>query len=366
MNNSSLNNLTWRINNLLIISIAILLSLGAIAVDSASMLPYLRFGRGEFSFFFKHLIAVLIGIFVGGAILFQRDKFYRRGEFILLLNILTLSLLGLVFHFPARNGAHRWIELFGFTFQPSELAKFSLILTLAYFLGREGRTQKDEKMAIGYSLLIMVFVIVEPDFGTAFFLAVITTVMLFISGVDMKKIARVGLIAGAIVFIFILLPTGKHFRKRASDYLHDPRAIHQRNQALIALGSGGITGRSPGESLQKFLYLPEAHSDFIFSILGEELGVWATVLVVLSFMGIGFSGLRIARSARDRKSALIAYGISSAIVIQAFLNISVNVGILPPKGIPLPFMSYGGSSMVMSLVMVGVLMHIWVWRRDET
>ena len=366
MDNRTLDNLTWRINNLLLISVIVLLFFGAIAVDSASMLPYLRFGRSEFSFFFKHLISILIGVFVGGLILLQRHKFYITNGFIYSINVLTFVLLALVYKYPARNGAHRWVEFHGFTFQPSELAKLSLIITLACILGRNDRNHKDERTAIIYSIVLIGLVVAEPDFGTAFFITVVTGVMFFLSGMKMGKIAKTALIIAIISGIFIALPTGRHFRKRASEFLHDKNAIHQRNQALIALGSGGITGRSPGDSLQKFLYLPEAHSDFVFSILGEELGVWATILVILGFLGIAFSGKKIGDSARDTRSRLIAYGLSSAITIQAFMNVSVNVGLLPPKGIPLPFMSYGGSSMLISLIMISVLMHIWVWRRYET
>ena len=366
MNNRTLDNITWRVNNLLFVSVVVLLFFGAIAVDSASMLPYLRFGRGEFSFFFKHLISILLGLFTGGLVLVQKYKFYIKGVFIHILNILTFLLLILVYKFPARNGAHRWVEFHGYTFQPSELAKLTLILTLAYILGREGKNYKDEREAIIYSIVMIGLVVAEPDFGTAFFMSILAVLIFYIAGMKMGKIAKASAVIAIIAAIFIMLPTGRHFRARASAFLNDKNAIHQRNQALIALGSGGITGRSPGESLQKFLYLPEAHSDFVFSILGEELGVWATILVVLGFIGIAFSGKKIGDSARDKRSKLIAYGIASGIIIQAFINISVNVGIFPPKGIPLPFMSYGGSSMLISLLMVSILMHIWVWRRDET
>ena len=356
----------WKMEKFLLFSVIILILLGTIAVDSASMLPYLRFRGGGFRFFFKHLLSIFAGLFLATSVLLTRKKFYRENSFVVSLSILTFILLSLVFFFPARNNVHRWVNFLSISFQPSELAKLTLILGLSLILGRAGTTKKEENEAIIYSLAITILIAAETDFGTALFIALISGIIFYISGMRLKKILGISLIFAAGILITALLPQASYLRNRFFSFMKDPRAIYQRKQALIALGSGGITGRSPGESLQKFLYLPEAHSDFIFSILGEEMGLIATLTVLLGFLAIAYSGFKIARRARDSKSKLIAYGISSALSIQALMNISINIGIFLSKGIPLPFISFGGSSMVISILMASILMHIWIRRRDET
>ncbi len=359
------NRYLWKIHKPLVGSVIALLLLGALTVDSASMLLYLRFPSVKYLFFVKHVFFILLGATLGYLLLSIRTRFYLKGWFVVLSNLAILPLLFLVFIFPARNGAHRWVQIAGFTIQPSEFAKIVVMLTLAFLLS-PGRSRRNETIAFFYLGAVFLLVALEPDVGTALFLLAVGIFMMLLARVRFKKLlgwAAVLLVLG----LSLILITGRagHVKKRLSSFFSGQKKLStQEGQALVALGSGGLTGSSPGESLEKFFYLPEAHSDYIFSILGEEWGFVGTSAVVFLFLLFLFSGFHIASSVNQPGASLLAYGITISVVLQALVNITVNVGLFPSKGLPLPFMSYGGSAMLSSLLQAGILTHIWMWRRE--
>jgi cell division protein FtsW len=277
----------------------------------------------------------------------------------------TVVLLLAVFLFPRINGAHRWIKLpGGFSLQPSELSKLALAIFLARFLERRaGEEQSLWKTFAPCVLLTGLFVVLvsaEPDLGTAMMLGVTSVVMLYAAGARLLYLGVLG-VAGivGIVFMIVLFP----WRLGRVTAFLDPWADAQGTgfqvvQSLIAVGSGGMEGLGFAQGRQKMLFLPFAHSDFIFAVVGEELGLLGALTLVSVFGLFLWRGVRAARRAPDRFGMLLGLGIVVGIVAQALFNISVVLSLVPTKGIPLPFVSYGGSSMLFTLVSVGVLLNI--------
>jgi cell division protein FtsW len=277
----------------------------------------------------------------------------------------TVVLLLAVFLFPRINGAHRWIRLpGGFSLQPSELSKLALVIFLARFLerraGEEHALWKTFVPCVLLTALFVMLVAAEPDLGTAMMLGVISVVMLFAAGARLLYLGVLGA-AGlvGIVFMIVLFP----WRLGRVTAFLDPWADAQGTgfqvvQSLIAVGSGGTEGLGFAQGRQKMLFLPFAHSDFIFAVVGEELGLLGALTLVAIFGLFLWRGVRVARRAPDRFGMLLGLGIVVGIVAQALFNISVVLSLVPTKGIPLPFISYGGSSMLFTLVSVGVLLNI--------
>jgi cell division protein FtsW len=278
---------------------------------------------------------------------------------------LLLLLLVLVPHIGRKiNGARRWFDFHGVRFQPSELGKIALIIMLAWYGDRYQRQMQTWKRGILFPgaliALTLGLVFVEPDRGTTILLAAVSGMMLLIAGVRLKC---------------IVLPVLLGVAGLAVSLLHDPMRLrrifgwwdmeqhkdgvgYQAYQAMIALGSGGWTGLGLGNGRQKLGFVPEDHTDFIFSIIGEELGLIATLLVVLAFVVIAICGIYIALRARDPFGSLLAAGVTFLISLQAAINIGVVTSALPNKGLPLPFISYGGSNLLAMLACVGLLFSI--------
>jgi cell division protein FtsW len=279
------------------------------------------------------------------------------------LLICTLGLFS-VFAFSSVNGAHRWIKLPGVSLQPSEVTKLSLIIFLAYFLekraGEEGdflRTFLPCGIVTGW---LAALVVIEPDLGTALMLALIFTVVIYTAGARVLHLAMAA--APALVVAAGLLIFVPWRLKRLITFL-DPWADQrgagfQVVQSLIAVGSGGTNGLGFAQGKQKMLFLPFAHSDFIFAVVGEELGLVGALAVVAVFALFLWRGIRTALLAPDRFGMLLSIGIVTSIVAQALFNISVVLSLVPTKGIPLPFISYGGSSLVPTLAAVGILLNV--------
>ena len=268
------------------------------------------------------------------------------------------------------NGASRWLTYHRkISFQPSEFAKLALIIVLAHYIDHYGRQMRVMfKPAVVKGILqpgaiiggILVLVFLEPDYGTTLLLATVSFLMLFIAGTRMRLLLPVMMI-GALA-IGYSVAHNQNRSKRIDAFLHPERHLDgkafQQDQAKIALGSGGLFGVGLGDGRQKFGYVPENHTDFILSIVGEELGLVATMGVVLAFLGIALSGVFIAMHASDRFGMMLAIGITFLISLQAFINIGVVTEVLPNKGLPLPFVSYGGSSLLMMLTSIGVLFSV--------
>jgi cell division protein FtsW len=337
---------------------------GVVMVYSASAVIAQKENGNQFYYVLKQGAWVAIGFVVMLlAMQFNYQQLKNRRIVYALLLICTLGLLA-VFGFSSSNGAHRWIKLPGLSLQPSEISKLSLIIFLAYFLekraGEEGdfwRTFIPCGVVTGW---LAVLVVIEPDFGTAMMLALIFTVVIFTAGARLLHLGMAAapalLVAGALL---IFVPWRL---KRLITFL-DPWADPQGSgfqvvQSLIAIGSGGTNGLGFAQGKQKMLFLPFAHSDFIFAVVGEELGLVGALAVVLVFALFLWRGVRTALLAPDRFGMLLSLGIVTSIVAQALFNMSVVLSLVPTKGIPLPFISYGGSSLVPTLAAVGILLNV--------
>ena len=277
---------------------------------------------------------------------------------------LATLLLILVLFLPTVNETHRWIRLGGLSFQPAELAKLAVILFLAYHLERKSDRINEFVPTLFPALMLLgwfaFLIFIQPDLGSAAALCLIGFVLLFVAGVRMRYFAALGLLAIPVLYQAVM---GAAYRRdRIEAFLNpwsDARGSgYQIIQSLIAVGTGGLTGVGLMEGRQKLFYLPYPYSDFIFAVIGEELGLIGAAAVVAGFVLFLWRGVRAAWKAPDAFSRYLAAGLTLEIVLQAFINISVVIGLLPTKGIPLPFISAGGSSLVMTLLSVGLVLNI--------
>lgn len=279
----------------------------------------------------------------------------------------TLILAALVFvpHIGMKlNGARRWIHVPGATLQPSEIVKLGLIIMLAWYVDRSQRKMNTFKRGIIFPGAIigatLVLIFIEPDRGTTILLACVTGTMLFLAGSKIWHLILVGLM-GVVALAYSIMHDGMR-SGRINAWLHPDAHANgialQATQAKIAIGSGGLFGLGLGDGRQKNGFLPEIHSDFIFANIGEELGLVATALVVIAFLLIGISGIYIALNARDKFGSQLAVGVTSLICFQAIINIAVVTDLFPNKGIALPFISAGGSSLLAMLMGVGILFSV--------
>lgn len=350
----------------LFFSILTLLGIGLIMIASAGVV----YGRVRFGDDYYFLKQQLLGLGVGLLLLFILQQIHYRvwQRFVVPIFIVALILLILVF-IPGFGttvyGATRWIELGPVSFQPSEVMKFAIILYLAAWLSSKGRAKTSdffEGLVPFLALLSVVgfLIIKQPDTGTLGLIFLVSIAMFFVSGANILHMLF--LFGGGLTFLFILIKMAPYRMQRFLVFVnpdHDPLGFgYQMTQALLAIGSGGLFGAGLGQSRQKFNYLPEPVTDSIFAVLGEEFGLVGTVLVVSLFLFVAYRGLRIAASAPDDFGRLLATGIVSWIVFQAFINIAAISGLIPLTGIPLPFISYGGTSLAVLLAAVGILLNI--------
>jgi cell division protein FtsW len=337
---------------------------GVVMVYSASAVIAQKENGNQFYYVIKQGAWVAIGFVVMLlAMQFNYQQLKSRRVVYGLLIVSTITLFA-VFGFSSVNGAHRWLKFRWVSVQPSELSKLALPIFLAYFLekraGDEGdfwRTFLPCGLVAGW---LAALVVIEPDFGTALMLIVIFTVVIFAAGARLKHLALAA--APALLVAIGLLIFVPWRLKRLVTFLNpwadQQGAGFQVVQSLIAVGSGGSNGLGFAQGKQKMLFLPFAHSDFIFAVISEELGLVGALAVVLVFALFLWRGVRTALLAPDRFGLLLSLGIVTSIVAQALFNISVVLSLVPTKGIPLPFISYGGSSLVPTLAAVGVLLNI--------
>jgi cell division protein FtsW len=337
---------------------------GVVMVYSASAVLAAKENSNQFYYVVKQGIWVFIGFVVMLAMMQFNYQQLKDRRIVYGLLLITIVALLAVFGFSSTNGAHRWIKLPGVSLQPSEASKLTLIIFLAYFLekraGEEGdfwRTFVPCGVVTGF---LAALIVIEPDFGTAMMLALIFIVVIYTAGARVKHLALAA--APALVLAIGLLVFVPWRLKRLITFLDpwaDPQgAGFQVVQSLIAIGSGGIDGLGFAQGKQKMLFLPFAHSDFIFAVVGEELGLMGALAVVAVFALFLWRGVRTALLAPDRFGMLLSMGIVTCIVAQALFNISVVLSLVPTKGIPLPFISYGGSSLVPTLAAVGILLNV--------
>jgi cell division protein FtsW len=337
---------------------------GLVMVYSASAITAEKENGTQFYYVLKQGMWTGIGLVVM-FITMQLDYSWLRNRRIVYALLLVTGLMLLaVLGFSPINGARRWIKLSKFSIQPSEISKLTLTIFLAYFLelraGDEGSFRKTFLPCAIVTGALALLVVAEPDLGTALMLAVIFVVMIFTAGARILHLAMAA--APALVGLAGLLFFVPWRIRRLTAFLHpwaDPQgSSYQVVQSLIAVGSGGVHGLGFAQGKQKLFFLPFAHSDFIFAVVGEELGLAGALGVVLLFGLFLWRGIRTALRAPDRFGMLLSLGLVTGIVAQALFNISVVLAMVPTKGIPLPFISYGGSSMVPTLAAVGILLNI--------
>ncbi len=349
----------------------ILITIGLIMVYSASGILSSEKYEHSFHFFLNQLMAAGVGLCLIFLIVPIRKAFFQNPLFVYSLLFFCLTLLTLCLLMPTLAKTNRWIQFFGLRFQPSELAKLSLILFIAhYFNRRKEKLQEFQSLLLPLSIIFLFIVLImkEPDYGTAILVFLICTIMLFIAGMKLKYFFYLGLPAFAL-FVFSLFQA-RYRLDRVMAFLSpasDPQGVgFQAIQSRLAVGSGGLFGVSVGESTQKLYFLPCAHTDYIYAILGEELGLIGTLAILFLFLIFLWRGLLISRRAPDFQSQLIAAGITLAIFTQALLNISIVLGLGPPTGITLPLISYGRSSLLCTMFSIGILLNISQRKRNVT
>ena len=342
----------------------ILVFLGLVMVFSASaVMAKERYGSGYF--FLLRQVGWAAGGIVAMIVAMKID--YRRykhpGVVFSLLGVTTLMLISVFFLDRAHN-THRWIHFSGFSFQPSEVAKVAVILFLAFFLENRINSMNDVRNtllpAVLPTVMFLGLIVLQPDLGTAIACAAITACILFVAGLDLRYLGY-GFAASLVPLYFLVARVAWRWG-RITAFLNpysDPqgKGFHII-QSLIAVSTGGVTGLGFMEGKQKLFYLPEPHTDFIFAVTAEELGLLGSLVVLLLFGIFLWRGVRTAVRTQDVFGRLLAVGITSMVVVQAFINMSVVLGLMPTKGIPLPFVSYGGSSLFVTLACVGVLLNI--------
>lgn len=345
-------------------STLLLVVIGVLMVFSASaVMAGEKFGS-PYHFFLRQLGWALAGLAAMAGIMNVDYRRWKHPAIVFTFLGVTTLLLVAVFFLDRSHNTHRWIKLGIMSFQPSELAKPALILFLAYFLENRTKSIDDWRHtllpAVVPAALFSVLIVKEPDLGTAVVCLGITAAILYTAGMRLRYFAYSLIpIVPALCYLLLFVPWRL---ARVVVFLHpdrDPQGIgFHINQSLIAVGTGGLTGLGLMEGKQKLFYLPEPHTDFIYAVTAEELGLIGALAVVVLFLIFALRGLRTALRCHDLFARLLASGITTMVIVQAFFNVSVVLALLPTKGIPLPFISYGGSSLFVMLASVGVLLNI--------
>lgn len=342
----------------------LLVFIGLVMVFSASaVMAKERYGSAYF-FLVRQVVWAVVGILVMIVAMNVNYKRYKHPAIVFSLLGLTSLLLISVFLLDRSHNTHRWIHVAGFSFQPSEMAKPAIILFLAYFLETRTQSMSDWRNTLLPAIVPTIFflglVVLEPDLGTAIACAAITVSIFYVAGLNMRYLGSA--VAASLVPLYFLIFHVAYRRNRILAFL-DPYSDPQGRgfhiiQSLIAVSTGGIAGVGLMEGKQKLFYLPEPHTDFIFAVTAEELGLLGALVIVTLFSVFLWRGIRTALQTQDMFGRFLAIGITSMVVLQAFINISVVLGMMPTKGIPLPFISYGGSSLFITLACVGVLLNV--------
>jgi cell division protein FtsW len=351
-------------DHVLFIATILLVALSVVMVYSASAPVALqRYGQASF-FVVRQVMWAALGLPMLWFLMKMDYRTYREPVFIwCCLGVATLALVAVLFSAPVNN-ARRWFGMAGIGVQPSEFAKLAAIIFIAAILER--RMHRIDEVT--YSLLpigivvttLVGLVLLEPDFGTSMSLILIAAAMVFAAGLNYRYI--VGALLAALPTVYIILMGASYRRRRLLAFLNpwdDPLGDgFQIIQSLIAVGTGGVWGRGLMNGVQKLFYLPEPHTDFIYSVISEELGLVGATAVILCFSIITWRGMRAALRAPDSFGAFLAVGLTTMIAVQALVNISVVLGLMPTKGMPLPFVSAGGSSLLVNLMGMGILLNV--------
>lgn len=380
----------------MLIAAAILIAIGAMNVYNATYYMNMAAGDGPYTHFLKHVGVLVLSLAIGGLVAWLPKGFIRGGAVMWVGFTLVLLLLVVVAGHRA-NGATRWIMLAGFSLQPSEVAKVTGLIWAASFLSK--RIQKGEKITlikrflrpffhvfdrkkkentfcsmIAYfwplygPLAMALFVLIQPDMGTAGMILLFPVLLYVVAGLPIFEIF---LGVGVAVFTFVLLVIAAPYRMDRVVVLWDPFSYaanrgYQTVQSLIAVGSGGLFGQSVGEGMSKFLYLPEQYTDFAYAVFSQEFGFIGSVFVLILYLVFLLAGFSAARKLKETYAALLVYGLTMLISVQGIVNIAMVIGCFPVTGIPLPFISYGGSSLLMNIISVALIYGTTVQSLRET
>lgn len=353
-------------DKLLLLFMLLLLAFGALMIYSSTSVitPLLAKKKiTEFYYFKRHLFTVGLG-FIAMFLAYRVNPSLLKKMAVPLL-VFSFVLLVLVF-LPqigvSAGGARRWIRLWPTTFQPSELVKLAMVIFLAKYMSMPGYNTESFSSFVKPLIVMAFFQVIflkQPDFGATMSLGILTLALLFISGMRLRYIASLVILALPVIYKLVMEP---YRLRRITSFLdpwQDPQGSgFQLIQSFIALGSGGLTGLGLGESKQKLSFLPASHTDFIFCLVGEELGLIGASVVVALFVLLFVRGIAVASRSKDSFVYYLAYGLIMMISIQALINFAVVTGIVPTKGLPLPFMSYGGSALLVNMIAVGILLRV--------
>lgn len=380
----------------MLIAAAILIAIGAMNVYNATYYMNMAAGDGPYTHFLKHVGVLGLSLAIGGLVAWLPKGFIRGGAVIWVGFTLVLLLLVVVAGHRA-NGATRWIMLAGFSLQPSEVAKVTGLIWAASFLSK--RIQKGEKITLIkrflrpffhvfdrkkkentfrsmiwyflplYGPLVMaLFVLKQPDMGTAGMILLFPLLLYVLAGLPLFEIL---LGVGGAIVTFVILVIAEPYRMDRVVVLWDPFSYaanrgYQTVQSLIAVGSGGLFGQSVGEGMSKFLYLPEQYTDFAYAVFSQEFGFIGSVFVLILYLVFLLAGFAAARKLKETYAALLVYGLTMLISVQGIVNIAMVIGCFPVTGIPLPFISYGGSSLIMNIISVALIYGTTVQSLRET
>lgn len=354
-----------RIDPLLLICVFSLVGVGVVMVYSASSALALK-DHGTDMYFAKRQLAFALA---GLVILLAASRFpyrlYRKLAYPILFSAMGLLIL---VHVPGiglrAGGATRWIRLGPVSFQPSEFARLALIIFLAYSMAKKREAMGDFAIGVIPHVLLTVFLcgllMLQPDFGSSVLLVTVAGVMMFVGGARLSHLFLLGLTALPLAGVFII--TAEYRLRRILGFWNpwacESNEGYQLAHSLLAYGTGGLSGQGLGGSFQKLFYLPEPHTDFIFSVLGEELGLFGVLAMLALYGVVVWRGFIIAKCASDRFGAYLAAGITAGIGLSACVNLAVTMGLLPTKGLSLPFLSYGGTGLLINLMAVGILCNV--------
>ncbi len=355
----------------LLFPVLFLVGIGMVMVYSASSaLALKKFGSSYF-FLKKQALFALVGLMALVAARHFPYRLWQKLAYPAVALVFLMLLAVLIGWGHTAGGATRWLRVAGFTFQPSELARIALTIYLAYSLSK--KSDRLHEFAIGFvpHIIVLAMLLVpmtlQPDFGSVVILTLLTGIMMFAGGVPMRHLFLASMV---LLPVGIYLLVSAEYRIRRLMSFLDPWEYataegYQTIHSLMAFGSGGLWGAGIGKSLQKLFYLPEPHTDFIFSVIGEEFGLMGVTLTVALYSLIIWRGIAIARQTQDLFGALLSFGLTTALALQVCINMGVALGLLPTKGLTLPFLSYGGTSLVLNMAAIGILMNIGTvtWNR---
>ena len=348
-------------DKVLFTTVVLLMFFGLVMVYSAS--SALARDRTPNHFLVKQSVAAGLGLVLMAWLMHVDYRRLRSPAVVYTLLFAALALLVGVLFSPQLNGTRRWFFVGGISVQPSELAKLALVPFLAYQIDKKEERVNELSFLLPagfFTLLTAALILLEPDMGTAVLLGATFFLMIFLAGLSWRYILAALAVMPPLLGLLVMMEPYRRQRLFAFlDPEKDPLGTgFQALQSLIAVGSGGVFGLGPGKSVQKLFFLPHPESDFIFSIVAEELGMIGGSLVVLGFCLLAWRGLRAGAKAPDAFGRYLGWGLTGVLVMQALINISVTLALLPTKGIPLPFISYGGSSLVVTLCICGVLLNL--------